>query len=82
MGSAGRRLGILHQHLTGLDGNENAAGSAALLAVPCRAATAAAGPPVLVGGMVMDLQVRLPSPALAGVEAGALEWLLRHSKAL
>lgn len=57
MEGAGRRLGILQQHLTALDITHNAGGSAALTLGLCRAAAAAAaGPPVLVGGAVMDLQ--------------------------
>lgn len=57
MDGAGRRLGILQQHLAALDIAHNAGGSAALTLGLCRAAAAAAaGPPVLVGGAVMDLQ--------------------------
>lgn len=60
MEGARRRLGILQHHLAASFGSHDAAGRAALALGLCRAAAAAAaGPPVLVGGAVMDLQASL-----------------------
>ena len=62
MGSASRRLGVLHDHLTAARIATDVAGDrsgAGLALEPCRAAAAAAAEaPVLIGGMVMDLQAR------------------------
>ena len=62
MAWASRRLALLHSHLDpgGSSANPGDTSTAALGAVPCRLA-AAAGPPVVVGGMVLDLQVSVPS---------------------
>ncbi len=57
MECAGRRLHILRQHLDAAEATADAASYPALALGLCRAAAAAAaGPPVLVGGAVMDLQ--------------------------
>jgi hypothetical protein len=70
MTSAGRRLGVLKSHLqpVGCDSDVAGCSSDAQLEVEtCRAAPpAAVGAPVLVGGMVMDLQVSLSAEPVAG----------------
>ena len=61
MPSVGRRLGVLQSHLQRVGSDSNAAGcstDAQLEQQTCRAAPpATVAAPVLVGGMVMDLQV-------------------------
>lgn len=79
-----RRLALLQGHLRPTKYADNAPSSCdgALAAAPCRATTPAAaaaqGPPVLVGGMVLDLQVGCSSwvlHVLAPWRQRRLSWL-------
>lgn len=69
MTTAGRRLGVLKSHLLPVGCDSNAAECSSdtqLEQQACRAAPpAAVGAPVLVGGMVMDLQVSLSAEHVA-----------------